>query len=114
MNTWGKLGRLKFPFGYMILGDKGFDNTATCYVNYNTTLHPAFLTNDQFNQDQVNHNITICQKRYSCETVYSRVTDTVKLSGVYRREHFQHFEALVGWAHGRANICYGYLQKVHS
>ena len=114
MNTWGKLGRLKFPFGYMILGDKGFDNTATCYVNYNTTLHPAFLTNDQFNQDQGNHNITICQKRYSCETVYSRVTDTVKLSGVYRREHFQHFEALVGWAHGRANICYGYLQKVHS
>jgi len=56
MSTWGKLGMLKFPAGYLILGDKGFDGTATCYVNYNTTL-----TNDQFNKDQVNHNITFAK-----------------------------------------------------
>lgn len=86
MNIWGNLGRLKFPNGYLILGDKGFDNTAGCYVNYNTTLHPAFLTNSQFSRDQVNHNISICQKRYSCEIVYSRVTRTRKLSGVFRQE----------------------------
>ena len=86
MRTWGGLGRLLFPNGYCILGDKGFDNTAGCYVNYNTTLHPAFLTNEQFSRDQVNHNIKICQKRYSCEVVYARVTETVKLSGIFRRE----------------------------
>jgi len=114
MNTWGNLGQLKLPAGYLILGDKGFDNTASCYENYNTTLHPAFLTNDQFNKDQINHNLTICQKRYSCETVYSRVIGTMKLTGIYKREHFHHFEALAGWAHGRANLCYGYLQKIHS
>jgi hypothetical protein len=110
MRTWGGLGRLMFPYGYCILGDKGFDNTAGCYENYNTTLHPAFLTNEQFSRDQVNHNIKICQKRYSCEVVYARVTETVKLSGVFRREWFHHFEQLVGWAHGRANVFYGFLQ----
>ena len=112
MNTWGKLGRLKFPAGYLILGDKGFDNTAGCYVNYNTTLHPSFLTNDQFSRDKVNHNTFISQKSYSCEIVYSRVTRVGKLSGVFRREWFRHHESLVGWAPGRANLCYGYLQEV--
>ena len=48
MNMWVTLGgRLKFPVGYIILGDKGFDSTAGCYVNYNKTLHPLFLTNDR-------------------------------------------------------------------
>ena len=101
MNTWGSAGRLKLPAGYLVLGDKGFDGMAACYENYNTTLHPAFLTNKQFNKDQINHNLTICQKQYSCETVYSRVTETIKLSGIYRREYFHHFEALVGWVGSR-------------
>ena len=112
MRTWGKHGRLKFPIGYLILGDKGFDNTAGCYTNYNTTLHPSFLSNAEFNKDQVNHNIFVCQKRYSCEVVYSRITQVAKLSGVFRREWFHHFESLVGWAHGRANLCYGFLQDI--
>jgi hypothetical protein len=60
----------------------------------------------------VNHNVHICQKRYSCEVVYSRVTRILKLSGVIGKESFSHFEAMVGWAHGRANLCYTSLQKV--
>jgi len=32
MSTWGQLGMLKFPAGYLILGDKGFDGTATRLV----------------------------------------------------------------------------------
>jgi hypothetical protein len=112
MNLWGSYNRLVFPVNYLILGDKGFDNTAGCYFNYNTTLHPSFLTNPEFNRDQVNHNVHICQKRYSCEVVYSRVTRILKLSGVIGKESFSHFEAMVGWAHGRANLCYTSLQKV--
>jgi hypothetical protein len=112
MNLWGSYDRLVFPVNYLILGDKGFDNTAGCYFNYNTTLHPSFLTNPEFNRDQVNHNVRICQKRYSCEVVYSRVTRILKLSGVIGKESFSHFEAMVGWAHGRANLCYTPLQKL--
>ena len=111
MSAWGKRNRLKFPVGYVNLGDKGFDNTASCYVNYNTTLHPSFLSNKRFTKGQVNHNTYISQKRYSCEVVYQRVTRVGKLSGIYRREWFQHFENIVGWAHGRSNLCYKYLQK---
>jgi len=113
LRAWGALGRLKLPRGYCILGDKGFDNTAGSYTNYNTTLHPSFLTNDQFSRDEVNHNIEICKKRYTCETVYSQVTQLKKLSGVLPRESFHHFEDMVAWGHGLANVCYGYLQKIH-
>ena len=103
---------LAFLKGWLILGDKGFDNTAGSYSNFNTTVHPAFLTNPQFSLDEVNHNVLICQKRYTCEVVYSRVTQLKKLSGIIAREHFHHFEDILAWGHGLANIGYGYLQKV--
>lgn len=112
LRAWGELGRLKFPVGYLILGDKGFDKTAGSYTNFNTTLHPAFLTNKQFSRTEINHNIEICQKRYTCEVVYSRVANMQKLSGVIKRETFHHFEDLLSWGHGRANICYNYLQTI--
>ena len=111
LRAWGAHGRLLFPKVFLILGDKGFDNTAGSYTNFNTTLHPAFLTNEQFSRDEVNHNVQICKKRYTCETVYSRVAGIEKLSGIIKRETFNHFEALLAWGHGRANICYKPLQK---
>ena len=112
MAWWGLHGRLRIPLGYLILGDKGFDNTASCYVNYNTTLHPAFLTNDQFNLSQTGHNVQICQKRYTCEVVYSRVTNVKALYGTIPRERFHLFEPLVGWGHGRSYLCYEPLQSI--
>lgn len=114
LRAWGGLGRLKFPKGWCILGDKGFDNTAGSYTNYNTTLHPSFLTNKRFSRNQVNHNVNICKKRYTCEVVYSRVAMMKKLSGILKRESFHHFESFVGLAHGLANLCYGYLQKINN
>ena len=112
MRAWGAHGRLRIPLGYVILADKGFDNTAGCYVNFNTSLHPAFLTNKQFSVGEANHNLEICKKRYTCETVYSRVTETGKLSGVLKKEWFHHVDDLISWAHGTANICFGTLQKI--
>ena len=112
MRAWGEANRLIFPAGYFILGDKGFDNTAGYYTNYNTTLHPSFLTSAQFSRDEVNHNIEICKKRYTCEVCYSRVVQVKKLNGIFPRRCFHHFESIVGWAHGMANICFGYLQKI--
>ena len=71
LRRWGNLGRLAFAKGCCIFGDKGFDNTAGSYSNFNTTVHPSFLTSPQFSLDEVNHNMLICQKRYTCETVYN-------------------------------------------
>ena len=112
LRAWGNAGRLVLPVGTCILGDKGFDNTAGSYTNFNTTLHPSFLTDEQFSRRQVNHNMLICKKRYSCEVVYSRVVTLKKFQGILKREHFKYFESLAGWAHGIANICYADLQKV--
>lgn len=112
MAVWGSMGRLIFPKGSLILADKGFDNLAAYYTNFNTSLHPSFLHNKKFSEEQVNYNIKICQKRYSCEVVYSRVAMVGKLSGNIKREWFVHFESLLGWAHGRANLAYGYLQPI--
>ena len=111
LKAWGNTGRLIIPPGMTILGDKGFDNTASCYTNYNTTLHPAFLTKNQFSRGQGNNNVEICKKIYTCEVVFSHVTAPTKLTGLFPRENFHDFEFIVVWAHGRANICYGYLQK---
>ena len=112
MGLWGSMGRLVFPKNYLILADKGFDFTAAFYVNYNTSLHPAFLHNKKFSEEQIHLNIKICQKHYSCEVVYSRVASLGKLSGIIKREWFQHFEPLLGWAHGRANLAYAPLQEI--
>ena len=114
LKAWGECGRLNFPKGLLILGDKGFDNTAEYYTNYNVTLHPAFLTHRQFIRGQVDFSLKICQKRYTCEVVYSRVTQPKKLSGIVQREHFKHFDDILGWGHGLANINYGYLQKINN
>ena len=71
--AWGVLGQLQFPKGWFILGDKGFDKIAGSYTNFNTTLHPSFLTNGHFSRDEVNHSVLICRKRYTCEVVYRRI-----------------------------------------
>ena len=67
LQAWGRLGCLKFPKGWCILGDKGFDNTAGSYTNYNTTLHPSFLTNKRFSRNQVKS-----QRENLCKTVHVR------------------------------------------
>lgn len=99
LRAWGEHGLLIFPKGKCILADKGFGNTAIGYTNFNTTLHPSFLTNKQFNLGEVHHNIKISKKRYTSEVVYSRVTNTKKLAGILQREHMQFFDKLADWAH---------------
>ena len=95
MGYWGKYRRLIFPTGSLILGDKGFDNAAACYVNYNAALNPTFLTNPQFNENQVEHYIEICQKRYTCEVAYSRITNVKALYGIIPYQRFRNMEPLI-------------------
>ena len=43
--------------------------------------------------------------RYTCEVVYSNVTNCDCLNGFIRRNIFHHFQDLCGWDHRRANFC---------
>ena len=103
---WGSNGRLKnIPADYLIMADKGFDGTSGYYPNNNTVLHPAFLHgNNQFSPEQIGYNLRACQLRYSCETVYSNVTNCPRLYGFIPRGIFHHFQDLCDWGHGRANL----------
>jgi len=103
---WCSNGRLKnIPPGYLIMGDKGFDQTTGFYYNNNGVLHPAFLHgNVQFSEEQLGHNLRACQLRYTCETFYSNVTNCDRLYGFIRRNMFHHFQDICHWGHGRANM----------
>ena len=102
---WGKHGCLIIPAGYIILGDKGFANTSGMYLNFNTVLLPAFLLgNSQFTKEKVCHNLHVCQLWYSCETVYSRITNCQTLYGFIKHTFFYQLQDECDWAHGRANL----------
>jgi hypothetical protein len=89
VKLWGKHGRLtNLPKGYAVLLDKGFDKISGWLPNYNTVLHPAFLTKGKFNPEQIRYNLSICQNRYTCEVVYARVAQIENLQGVLKREKF--------------------------
>ena len=105
VKLWGKHGRLtNVPKGYAVLLDKGFDKISGWMPNYNTVLHPAFLTKGKFNPEQIRYNLSICQNRYTCEVVYARVAQIENLQGVLKREKFEWFETLMNWGHGHANL----------
>ena len=73
---WCKYGRLLVPVGYIISSDKGFFGTSGFYVNFDCILSPAFLHgNKKFSPEQIDHNIRSCQLQYTCEIVYSNVTN---------------------------------------
>ena len=102
---WGMHGQLNIPPGYIILGDKGFTNTSGMYPNFNTVLLPAFLHgNNQFTKEKIGHNLRACQLRYTCETVYARITNRRTLYGFIKWQFFHHFQDACDWAHGRANL----------
>ena len=103
--VWCRYGRLIIPVGYIVSGDKGFFGTSGFYVNFNPILSPSFLYgNSQFSPQQMNHNLRSCQLRYTCEVVYSNVTNCIRLEGFFPRNLFHHFQDLCDWAHGRANM----------
>jgi hypothetical protein len=105
VKLWGKHGRLENLIkGYAVLLDKGFDKINGWLPNYNPIYHPAFLTKGKFNPEQIRFNLTVCQNRYTCEVVYSRVNQVKGIQGVIKREKSHWFEDMMNWAHGRANL----------
>ncbi len=107
VRLWTSNGRfLDLPAGYLISGDKGFDNTSGCYPKYNPVIHPAFLTGGdgaQFTEDQLNWNRKACVNRYTSEVVFARVKKYGGLGGIVDRNRFHYLRDLWAWAHGMAN-----------
>ena len=102
---WCKYGCLLVPVGYNISGDKGFFGTSGFYANFNCIISPAFLySNNQFSSEQIDHNICSCQLQYTCEVVYSDVTNCNRLNGFIPQNVFHHFQDLYDWGHRRANL----------
>ena len=112
VNLWAKHGRLRdLPVGFVMLGDKGFDQTSGCYHTFIPVIHPAFLKKGmQFTPEQLEWNRRACELRYTCEVVFSRVKKRGNLGGIVGRNDFPYLRDIWAWAHGRANL-YQPLQR---
>ncbi len=111
VRLWAGHGRFKdIPIGWLISGDKGFDQTSVFYPHYNQILHPAFLTggdNAQFSEKQIGWNRKACEKRYTSEVVFARFKKYGGMAQILERHSFHYVHYLWAWAHGMAN--FGYL-----
>jgi hypothetical protein len=105
VELWGP--RLKkCPPGWTMLSDRGFWETARYYPNMNRQLTPKFLSGrSQFTAEEVSADRIICKLRYTCEVVFSRVTDSDGLKDVIPHSHYGMLDAMNHWGHANVNIC---------
>eukprot|EP00984_Skeletonema_dohrnii_P016314 scaffold7210_cov101-Skeletonema_dohrnii-CCMP3373.AAC.1 len=108
VRVWTRHGRFRdIPIGWLISGDKGFDQTSGFYPHYNQILHPAFLTGGdkaQFTEKQMDWNRKACEKRYTSEVVFARFKKYGGLGQIMNRKSFHYVHCLWAWAHGMANM----------
>ena len=95
---WAGHGRFKgIPIGWLISGDKGFDQTSVFYPHYNQILHPAFLTGGdkaQFSDKQIGWNRKACEKRYTSEVVFARFKKYGGMGQILERHSFHYVHYL--------------------
>lgn len=108
VRLWAGHGRFKdIPIGWLISGDKGFDQTSVFYPYYNQILHPAFLTGGdkaQFSEKQMDWNRKACENRYTSEVVFARFKNFGGLGEIMKRKSFHYVHYLWAWGHGMANM----------
>lgn len=97
---------VKFPMNWLILADRGFYRDTFHYPNLNVHLTPSFLRGrEQFSPSEVSQDRGKCEARYTSETSFSRVTDSVALQDVVPRSMFCYMQDMVDW--GQANVNLG-------
>jgi hypothetical protein len=106
LNAIWKPRLAKVPPGHEILADRGFDTCARHYPHYNQHRCPTFLRGrDKFTSTEVKSDYQICKLRYTCEVVFSRVTNEKSLKDVIPQHFFKHIQHHWDWACGNANLC---------
>lgn len=104
VELWGP--RLKkCPAGWVMLSDRGFQNTAHLYPNFNAQLTPSFLAGRlQFDKEEVSKDYEICKLRYTCEVDFSRVVEEAGLRDVIPYHFFRYLDAMNHWGHANVNL----------
>lgn len=89
-----------------VLADRGFDGDNLSYPHFNMVVTPEFYDKEskQFDISQLERDRKICELRYTCEVVFSRVTTEKMMSGVIPYSVFAHIEHAHCWAHAQANL----------
>lgn len=101
----------KLPAIFKVLADRGFDGDSLSYPHFNVVVTPEFLGKDedgssrkQFTLAELMRDRRICELRYTCEVVFSRVTTKKMVAGVIPYEALAHIEHAHCWAHAQANL----------
>ena len=101
----------KLPGCFKVLADRGFDGDTLSYPHFNVVITPEFLGKDedgksrkQFTLAELERDRNICELRYTCEVVFSRVTTEKMLADVIPYEALAHIEHANCWAHAQANL----------
>ncbi len=100
---WPRLA--KIPPGKYILADKGFCKDSVYFPNRNIIYTPILLeSRSQYTRGEIAYGRRVKKNRYSCETVFSRVTDVSILVETIPRGKMRWINDACDWAHGRANL----------
>lgn len=96
----------KLPAYLKVLADRGFDGDNLSYPHFNMVITPEFMDSEtkQFSMAQLQRDRKICELRYTCEVVFSRVTTEEVLSDVIPYTVLAHIEDAFAWAHANANL----------
>ena len=96
----------KLPHVFKVLADRGFDGDNLSYPFFNIVVTPEFLDHEtkQFTMPQLERDRKICELRYTCEVVFSRVTTEKMLRGVIPYTSLSYIENAHCWAHAQANL----------
>ena len=100
---WPKLA--KIPPDTKTLADKGFVKDSVYFPNRNMMVTPMLLqSREQYAKEDIFIGRRVKKNRYTCETVFSRVTDVSILTDKIPRYKMRHIQEACDWAHGRANL----------
>ena len=96
----------KLPQVFKVLADRGFDGDNLSYPFFNVVVTPEFLDHEtkQFTMAELERDRKICELRYTCEVVFSRVTTEKIVGGVIPYKCFSYIKDAHCWAHAQANL----------
>ena len=101
----------KLPAIFKILADRGFDGDSLSYPHVNVVVTPEFLGKDddgnwrkQFTLGELERDRSICELRYTCEVVFSRVTTEKLLAGIIPYGQLAFIDHAHCSAHAQTNL----------